>query len=77
MTNKLNFISAHFQRVDTMRQLGPAHSCNEKKPKSKQEEQSFMENQKDDLVTVFIGFVILVVLFAIAAHINYLEGLSY
>lgn len=36
-----------------------------------------MENQKNELVTVFIGFVILVVLFAIAAHINYLERLSY
>lgn len=77
MTNQLNFISAHFQRVDTMRQRRLAHSCNEKKPKSNQEQQSFMENQKDELVTVFIGFVILVVLFAIAAHINYLEGLSY
>lgn len=36
-----------------------------------------MENQKNELITVFIGFVILVVLFAIAAHISYLEGLSY
>lgn len=36
-----------------------------------------MKNQKEDLVAVFIGFVILVVLFAIAAHINYLEGLNY
>ena len=36
-----------------------------------------MENQKDELITVFIGFVILAVLFAIAAHINYMEGLSY
>lgn len=36
-----------------------------------------MENQKNELITVFIGFVILVVLFAIAAHINYLERLSY
>lgn len=36
-----------------------------------------MENQKNELITVFIGFVILVVLFAIAAHINYLEGLNY
>lgn len=36
-----------------------------------------MENQKNELFTAFIGFVILVVLFAIAAHINYLEGLNY
>ncbi len=36
-----------------------------------------MENQKNELITVFIGFVILVVLFAIAAHINYLERLNY
>lgn len=36
-----------------------------------------MENQKDELIAVFIGFVILAVLFAIAARINYLEGLSY
>lgn len=36
-----------------------------------------MENQKNELITVFIGFVILVILFAIAAHINYLERLNY
>lgn len=36
-----------------------------------------MKNQKNELITVFIGFVILAVLFAIAAHINYLERLNY
>lgn len=36
-----------------------------------------MKNQKDELLAVFIGFVVLVILFAIAAHINYLERLSY
>lgn len=77
MTKQLNYISAHFHRVDAWKRLRIAHSCNEKKPKSNQEQQNFMENQKNELVAVFIGFVILAVLFAIAAHINYLEGLSY
>lgn len=36
-----------------------------------------MKNQKEELMAVFIGFVVLVVLFAIAAHINHLERLSY
>lgn len=36
-----------------------------------------MKNQKDELMAVFIGFVMLAVLFAIAAHINHLERLSY
>lgn len=36
-----------------------------------------MKNQKDELIPVLIGFVMLVILFAIAAHINHLETLSY
>lgn len=36
-----------------------------------------MKNQKEELVAVFIGFVVLVILFAVAAHINYLESLNY
>lgn len=36
-----------------------------------------MKNQRDELMAVFIGFVMLVILFAIAAHINHLENLSY
>ena len=36
-----------------------------------------MKNQKDELIAVFIGFVMLLILFACAAHINYLEGLNY
>lgn len=36
-----------------------------------------MKNQKEELIAVFIGFVMLVILFAVAAHINYLERLNY
>lgn len=36
-----------------------------------------MKNQKEELVAVFIGFVVLFILFAVAAHINYLERLNY
>ena len=36
-----------------------------------------MKNQKEELVAVFFGFVVLVILFAVAAHINYLERLNY
>lgn len=36
-----------------------------------------MENQRNELIAVFVGFVVLVILFAIAAHINYLERLNY
>lgn len=36
-----------------------------------------MENQDKDLKRVFIGFIVLVILFAIAAHLEYLERLNY
>lgn len=36
-----------------------------------------MENQDKELKRVFIGFIVLVILFAIAAHLEYLERLNY
>lgn len=36
-----------------------------------------MENQDKDLKRVFIGFIVLVILFALAAHLEYLERLNY
>lgn len=35
------------------------------------------ENQKDQIINVFIKFLVIVVLFLLACHLAYLEGQGY